>query len=390
MKNHSHQLGYIKDSVFGVMSQLSQKYSAINLSQGFPDFDCSNDLKSLVTSALNEGHNQYAPFMGRISTREAISGYYKKFYSLNFDAEKEITITNGATEAIFSTILALVNPGDEVIVFEPFYDSYYAAINLAHGKVVPVTLKAPDFKWDLEELKKKFNEKTKLVIFNNPHNPTGKMFSSEELEELAKLVIQYDSYILSDEVYEFMTYDKNQHRPFMELSQNYPELKEKVITISSMGKTFGVTGWKVGWVIASSQLSKSIRLVHQYNVFSVSTPFQVALEKVLPNLDYWVSELKKDYLQKRDYFFQVLEDLNFKPLKPQGTYFIVSPIEHLTKLNSWDFSLKLVQEFKLATIPLSAFYEESREGDHYIRFCFAKKQETLENAKMQLKHFSKS
>lgn len=370
MKDINNTVKSFKESIFATMSALAGKHQAINLGQGFPDFDGPEWIRSIASSSF-DGKNQYAPAMGVRPLRESISNYYKKFYDLDFNIDEEITVTNGATEAIFSTCLALINKGDEVIVLEPFYDSYIAAIKLAGGIPVPVTLKAPEFSIDHNELEKAFSDKTKMVFFNSPHNPTGKVFSKEEMQSLSELVLKYDTYLVSDEVYEFLTFDGLKHIPIASLNK----MKERVITISSGGKTFGLTGWKIGWVSASKEITHAIRMVHQFNTFSVCTPLQFAMAEALNQLETYIPEFQKLYSGLREVFISGIKARGFDPLKSQGTYFVLVP----TPKGSTDveYCEDLIKNKKVASIPLSPFYLKSDEGQDYIRFCFAKKEETL-------------
>lgn len=330
---------------------------------------------------MQDGHNQYAPFHGTLNLRSEVSRYYQSFYDLQYDLETEVTITVGATEAIYLVITALINPGDEVIVLEPFYDSYVASIKMAGGIPIPVTMHAPDFTIDENELKKAVSLRTKLLILNNPHNPSGKVWSREELEVVSKIVIQNDLYVLSDEVYEFLVFDGLKHIPTATL----PEMYDRTITVSSAGKTFGLTGWKIGWICANEKISRACRLVHQYVTFSVSTPMQEAVAQGLTRLTEYLPEFVSTYQQKRDYFMAQLAELGFNFQSPKGTYFMMVPIHTKTQLKDVEFAFELIKERKVATVPPSAFYLKSTEGEGYLRFCFAKKQETLLLAAQNLK-----
>jgi aspartate/methionine/tyrosine aminotransferase len=374
MKSFNSTVENFKESIFSTMTKMANEHNAINLSQGFPDFDGPSFVIDYAKNALMQGHigkNQYAPSMGILPLRENIARNYQRFYKLDYNPNTEIVITNGATEAIFCTIMGLVNPLDEVIVFEPFYDSYLATIEMARAVPVPVTLKRPDFKYDLNDLKKAITSKTKLLILNNPHNPTGKVWSKEEITEIAKLAEEYDFYILSDEVYEFLTYDVA-HSP----TATFSDLYKRTITISSTGKTFGLTGWKIGWACAPAPILKMIHSVHQFNVFCVAHPLQIAMSEALSHMDNYLPKFKQLYREKRDYLYNGLKELGFNLYHPQGTYFIVSFIQG----NDVEYCQKLIKEKKVATIPTSAFYKKSNEGDSMIRFCFAKKDETLKMA----------
>ncbi len=380
MKDTAIRVADFKDSIFGVISKLAREHNAVNLGQGFPDFDGPDWIKEVAYQKMKDGHNQYAPFMGTQSLRQEVSLYYKKFYGLGYDPEKEITITVGATEAIYLVITALINPGDEVIVLEPFYDSYVASIKMAGGIPVPVTMHAPDFTIDKKELENAISPKTKLIILNNPHNPTGKVWSREELLDVSLLVEKNDLYLLSDEVYEFLLFDGVKHIPTATLEG----MKERTVTISSAGKTFGLTGWKIGWICANEKVTKACRLVHQYVTFAVSTPMQEAVAVGLTKLPDYLPGFVDLYRSKRDFFYNELKNLGFDFKIPKGTYFMMVPIKNKTTLKDVDFALKLIQERKVATVPPSAFYLKSTEGESYLRFCFAKKEETLKEAAQNL------
>lgn len=378
MKTTSNVVGRFKESIFSTMTRLANENKAINLSQGFPDFDGPAWVRELAEKAITEGKNQYAPSMGLPALREAIAVNYSKFYGLNYNPVSEIVVTNGATEAIFASCMALLNPGDEVVILEPFYDSYLASIEMAGGKAVPVTLKAPDFKYDLQDLRAAISEKTKLLIINNPHNPTGKVFSKEEINELGTLAIKHDFYLLSDEVYEFLTFDCI-HIP----TAAYLGLKERTITISSTGKTFGLTGWKVGWAAGPADLIKLIHNVHQFTTFCVAHPLQAAMAQALTNMDEYLEEFRADYRSKRDMLVSGLRESRFNVLEPKGTYFAMALLPE--GQNDVTFCKELITAKKVATIPTSAFYIKSQEGSKMIRFCFAKTDETLKSALQNLK-----
>ena len=370
MKPLNNTVLQFKESIFSTMTKMAIDNKAINLSQGFPDFDGPKWVIDLASKAMNENKNQYAPSMGILPLREAIAHNYKRFYNFEVNPLSEVVVTNGATEAIFCTCMGILNIGDEVIVLEPFYDSYLASIQLAGAKVVPVTLKAPDFNYDLEELKSAITSKTKLLILNNPHNPTGKVFTASEIQEIGELAKKHDFYILSDEVYEFLTFGV-EHKP----TATFEDLKERTITISSTGKTFGLTGWKIGWAIGPASIIKAIHNVHQFTSFAVAQPFQWAMAEALIKMDEYLVDFKADYLRKRDLLVSGLKERGFNVSNPQGTYFTMAFLPDGE--NDVDYCKKLIVENKVAAIPTSAFYLKSDEGSRMIRFCFAKKDETL-------------
>ena len=381
MKDTALRIANFKDSIFGVISKLAREHNAVNLGQGFPDFDGPEWLKDIAYKKMQEGHNQYAPFQGTPHLRQEISHYYKKFYGLSYHPDSQITVTVGATEAIYLVITALINPGDEVVVLEPFYDSYVASIKMAGGIPVPVTMHAPDFSIDRKELEEAITPKTKLLILNNPHNPSGKVWSREELLDVAILSQKHDLYLMSDEVYEFLLFDGAKHIPTATLDGMF----ERTITVSSAGKTFGLTGWKIGWICANEKVTQACRLVHQYVTFSVSTPMQETVAEGLVKLSDYLPDFVSLYKGKRDLFYQELKSLGFDFPIPKGTYFMMVPISKKTNLRDVDYAMKLIQEKQVATVPPSAFYLKSTEGEKYLRFCFAKKEETLKQAALNLK-----
>ena len=380
MKPLNHTVTEFKESIFSTMTKLAIEHEAVNLSQGFPDFDGPKWIIDLAKDAMEQGNqlknvgkNQYAPSPGILPLREAISRNYKRFYNLDYNPVNEIVVTNGATEAIFCTCMALINPGDEVVVFEPFYDSYLASLQMVKATVVPITLKAPQFNFNIEELIAAINPKTKMVILNNPHNPTGKVFNNEEIKVIAELARKFDFYILSDEVYEFLTFEST-HTP----TASYEDLKSRTITISSTGKTFGLTGWKIGWACGPSEIIKAIHNVHQFTTFCVAHPLQIAMAGALNNMDEYLIDFKKTYKLKRDLLVSGLKNSGFNILTPAGTYFAMAILKDGE--NDIDFCQKLIREKKVAVIPTSAFYIKSDEGSRMIRFCFAKTNETLNKA----------
>lgn len=376
MKNTAQRIAHFKDSIFGVMSKLARDHQAVNLGQGFPDFDGPEWLKKIAQDKIQQGHGQYAPFMGAPSLRQSVSDYYQRFYKLSYHPDSEITITVGATEALFTTITACVDPGDEVIVLEPFYDSYVASIEMAGGKAVPVTMHAPNFSVKESELEAVASSKTKMIIVNNPHNPSGKVWEKSELEMISRFAVKHDLLVISDEVYEFLLFDGAKHYPLA----LFPGMYERTFTISSAGKTFGLTGWKTGWICAPGTLSNAARLVHQYVTFSVATPLQEAVAVGLKQLESYLPVFQKTYVEKRDFFYAGLKKLGFEFSIPRGTYFMMVPIRSKTQLTDVEYAMELVKTYQVATVPPSAFYLKSKEGHEYLRFCFAKKEETLKAA----------
>jgi N-succinyldiaminopimelate aminotransferase len=380
MKPFNHAVTNFKESIFSTMTKLAITHEAINLSQGFPDFEGPKWIIDLAKNAMDQGHlngnvgkNQYAPSFGILPLREAIANNYKRFYGVEFNPLIEIVVTNGATEAIFCTCMALLNPGDEVVVFEPFYDSYLASLQMVGAVIKPVTLSAPDFSYDKNELLSAIGPKTKMLILNNPHNPTGKIFSLTEIKMIAELARKFDFLILSDEVYEFLTFDES-HIP----TASFEDLALRTITISSTGKTFGLTGWKIGWAAGPADIIKAIHNVHQFTTFCVAHPLQVAMAEALNKMDEYLVDFKKQYRNKRDLLVTGLKAAGFNVLNPAGTYFAMAILKDGE--NDIEFCQKLILEKKVAVIPTSAFYMKSIEGSSMIRFCFAKTDETLKAA----------
>ncbi len=371
------------------MTVLAKKYNAINLSQGFPDFEGPAFIREALKEAVGiKALGQYAPMPGIPLLLENLERHFASQYQLSYDKLTSLTITNGATEAIMVASLALLEPGDEVILFEPFYDSYPVAAELAGAKVKVVTLHGDDFRWNDDELRQAFSPKTKLIYFNNPHNPTGRVFNKDELLQLSELVKEYDCYILSDEVYEFLTFDDNQHIPIATL----PEMQERTLTIGSAGKTFGHTGLKVGWLASSPEISHACRMVHQFNVFSVNPMAQYAVAKGLEQMGSYSKEFKKLYTHKRDLMHHVLLESGLTPCQTEGTYFTLVPIPKSFLEQDYDdisFCRYLIEKHHTATIPPSAFYRKSDEGKRYLRFCFAKSEELLKEAGSNLQNLLK-
>ena len=381
MKTLNKVLGNFKETIFTTMSRKALKHQAINLSQGFPDFPPAEWINQLQKkySHLPE-YQQYAAGNGISDLRKTLSHVYAEQYDLNYHPDREITVTSGATEALFCSIMAICNTGDEVIVFEPYYDSYKASIQYAGAKPVTITLKAPEFNFEIDELRNAINEKTKAIILNSPHNPTGKIFSEQELKKISQICQEKDLYLISDEVYEYLTFDGIKHTPIAQLKG----MQERTITISSAGKTFGATGWKVGWACTSETLTHAIRMVHQFTTFSVHHASQKIVSDALSNLNSYIPEFQKEYQAKRDYFLKQLQGLGYDCFKPQGTYFIMANIENKTQLKDIGYSLELIETRQVATIPPSVFYDKANDGEKYLRFCFAKKMETLEAAAKNL------
>ena len=361
-------------TIFSVMSALANEHGAINLSQGFPDFPVDPELNELVYKAAKDGHNQYALMTGVRSLREGISNMIRDIYSKPVDPDTEITVTSGATEALFAAISVVVHPGDEVIMFDPSYDSYEPAVLLNQGIPVRISLTFPDYRIDWNKVYDVLNPKTRLIIINSPNNPSGSVISGEDIRMLKNIVSNNDVYILSDEVYEHIIFDGKKHHSIL-LDD---ELFERSFVVSSFGKTFHITGWKVGYCTAPENLTAEFRKIHQFLTFSTSTPFQFALAEYVKNIGR-IKELKTFYQAKRDRFLSLISGTEFVPLRCEGTYFQTLDYSAISDESDFDFAMRLTKEKKVAAIPVSAFYKDKTDNK-VLRFCFAKEDETLERA----------
>jgi len=361
-------------SIFAVMSGLANEAGAINLAQGFPDFAPSSRLMELVNEAMHAGHNQYAPMPGLMALREQLADKIASLYGALYNPATEITITAGATQAIYTAISALVSPGDEVIVIEPAYDSYVPAIKLNGGVPVYVQLKGPDFAADWDEIESKLSDRTRLFIFNTPHNPTGTVWTTADLFRLEELADRYDFIVLSDEVYEHLVFDGMTH----ESIAKYPELKKRAMACYSFGKVFHNTGWKTGYCIGPENLMTEFRKVHQFLVFSCNTPIQHALNTFIKNPEEYLS-LNTFFQQKRDVLIDSLQDSKFNYSPAAGTYFQLLNYDTLSDEPDRAFAERITREHKVATIPISAFYHDGFDG-HYVRLCFAKSEAVIREA----------
>ena len=370
-------------TIFSEMTRLAQEHGAVNLSQGFPDFEGPPEIIDEVVHALRSGHNQYARSQGHPLLVEILAEYTEKYLGLEYDSQNEIVITSGATEAIASSLMGLLNPGDEVLLFEPYYDSYPAAIMMAGGIPKYSTLKYPNFEVDFDDLESLITNKTRVIIINTPHNPTGKVYSRAELEGIAKLCIKHDLLVISDEVYEHLTYDDHSHLSIA----NIDSMKERTLRISSAGKTFSFTGWKIGWAMGPNSFIRAIQAAHQFVTFSTSTPIQVGLANALRNLDpEYFTNLKKLYESRRNFLCDVLTEAGLNPGKPQGTYFVLANFENVFEGNDREFAKHLIQNIGVAAIPPSAFYARNPDsGSKLVRFAFCKEQSTLDTAAERLK-----
>jgi methionine aminotransferase len=368
------RLPTVGTTIFTVMSALAAEKGAVNLGQGFPDFACDPRIVDAVANAMRDGHNQYPPMAGVLPLRQAISDKIANLYGRRYDANSEITVTAGATQALLTAILCTVHAGDEVIVIEPTYDSYLPSIELAGGKPVFVTLDAPDYAIPFDKLAAAITPKTRLIMINTPHNPTGTVWRGEDMRKLEEIVRGTNVLILSDEVYEHMVYDGAPH----ESVARYPELAQRSFVVSSFGKTYHVTGWKVGYVAAPAALTAEFRKVHQFNVFTVNTPMQIGLADYMKDPAPYL-DLPAFYQRKRDLFRAGLAKSRFRLLPCTGTYFQCVDYSAISDLPEAEFAQWLTGEIGVAAIPVSAFYHEAHESG-VVRFCFAKQESTLATA----------
>ena len=361
-------------SIFTVMSSLAAEYGAVNLGQGFPDYPMSPQLVDLVSRAMKDGHNQYAHMHGLMVLREVLAEKIESLYGQAVDPGAQITITPGGTYAIYTALTAILRPGDEVIVFEPAYDSYIPNIIVNGAIPVLIGLQFPDYRIDWAELRRRITPRTRLIMLNSPHNPTGAVLSPEDLRELQDLVRGTDIFILSDEVYEHLIFDGIPHQSVL----RYPELMDRSFACFSFGKVYHCTGWKLGYCVSSPRLMNEFRKVHQFNCFSCHTPSQVGLSSFLADRESYLS-LGAFMQGKRDYFRNLMAQTRFSPLESHGSYFQLYRYHRISEEEDKELCMRITREFGVASIPVSAFYQSGKD-DKVIRFCFAKKEETLEKA----------
>lgn len=361
-------------SIFAIMSKMANDYKAVNLSQGFPDFPVAEDLINLVTEGMKKGLNQYAPMLGLPALRESISQKIESIYSTKIDPETEITITAGGTQALFAAITAIVHEGDEVIMFDPAYDSYDPTIKLNKGIPIHLELKPPLFGIDWDEVENSITSKTKLIIINTPHNPTGAVLDEKDLQKLEQLLTNNNIYVISDEVYEHIIFDGKKHQSILK----YPNIYARGVAIFSFGKTFHATGWKTGYMVAPEEITKELRKMHQFNVFCTNTPVQYGIAEYMKNENNYLP-LPSFYQERRDRFSELLASSRFDAHPCYGTYFQLFSYDKISDRTDTEMAEWMTKEHGIATIPTSVFYEN---GDHvnYLRMCFAKSDETLEQA----------
>lgn len=366
-------------SIFSVMSRLADEHGAINLSQGFPDFDCAPELVEAVASCMRQGHNQYAPMLGIFALRQVLSRKIELLYGRRYDPATEITVTSGATEGLFSTLTALVRPGDEVLLLQPAYDSYVPAVQLSGGTPVFVTLRGPDYHVDWDEVRRAVTARTRVIMVNSPHNPTGMVFDRDDMRQLAGVLEHTDAFVVADEVYEHIIFDGRRH----ESVARYPEIADRAVVISSFGKTFHSTGWKVGYCVAPAVLSAEVARVHQFVTYAVNGAIQRAYAELVSR-DPTSAAVAPFYEAKRNMFLRLIADSRFRPLPCRGTYFQMVDYSAITSERDADFALRLIQEHGVAAIPVSPFMSGEDPGP-VLRFCFAKRDETLERAADRLR-----
>ncbi|MEZ6210161.1 MAG: methionine aminotransferase [Phycisphaerales bacterium] len=376
----SSRLSSFGTTIFAEMSRLAIVHGAVNLGQGFPDFDGPDWLKDAASRALRDHPNQYAPTGGLPALTTAIADRWALRTGMHPDPATEVTVTCGCTEGIAAAMIGLLNPGDEVVVFEPYYDSYRACIAMADGVPRYVPLRAPGFVFDPDEFRAAFSGRTRAVLINTPHNPTGRVLTREELSLIAELCIEHDCIAIADEVYEELVFDGREHVSIATL----PGMADRTITLSSLGKTFSVTGWKIGWAVASPELTRAVRAAHQFLTFAIATPLQHAAAAALRAPDSYFTELRVQYTQKRDLLCDALAGLGFGLTRPEGTYFVLADHTSFGFERDTDFCKHLIEKVGVAAIPPSFFYEQRDLGAPLVRFAFCKRDETLRDAILRL------
>ncbi len=380
MRIGSERIAGFKESVIREMTRLAVEHGAVNLAQGFPDFAASREIKAAAQDAIARDINQYAITWGSKPLRTAISDYYKRFYQLDIDPEREITVCCGSTEGMIAALLALLNPGDEVVVFEPFYENYWPDSQLSGAVCRYVSLRAPDWTFDRDELRAAFTGRTRAVIVNTPNNPTGKVFSAEEMTFIAGLCDEFDCFLITDEIYEHIVFDDARHTPAITL----PGARARCVLINSLSKTFSVTGWRVGWVIASPEATAAIRKVHDFLTVGAPSPLQQAGVTALRSPDEYFAELRRNYQGKRDRLLAILQKAGFRCFVPKGAYYVLCDTGAFPFSTDVAFCKHLVEVTGVAAVPGSSFFADSRDGARLLRFCFAKKRETLDAAAKRL------
>jgi aspartate/methionine/tyrosine aminotransferase len=371
----------VNESVIREMTRLAMEHKAVNLAQGFPDFPAPEILKNAAREAITADINQYAITWGAKPFRDAISAKYRRTYGLDIDPEREITVCCGSTEGMMASLLAVTNPGDELVIFEPYYENYGPDSLLCGATRKFVQLHAPDWTFDPDELRRAFSPRTKAIIINTPNNPTGCVFDRKSLELIAELCQEFDALAITDEIYEHILYDGAEHVPMMQI----PGMRDRTITINSMSKTYAVTGWRVGWVLASPDLSHSIRKVHDFLTVGAAAPLQQAGALALALPDEYYTSMAQDYAGRRDTMLEVLEGAGFRCYRPRGAYYVMTDIGEFGYPDDTQFVHHLIQNVGVAAVPGSSFFENSKNGHKMVRFCFCKKYETLKEAQERLR-----
>jgi methionine aminotransferase len=367
-------------TIFSVMSRMAEEHGAINLGQGFPDFNCAPELVDAVARCMRDGYNQYAPMLGVYALREALARKIELLYGRRYDPATEICVTSGATEGLFSTLTALVRPGDEVILFQPAYDSYTPAVQLSGGTPVYVTLRPPDYQVDWDEVRRALTSRTRAIVVNSPHNPTGMILTRDDVRELARILQSTDAFVVSDEVYEHLVYDGAPH----ESMARHADIAERAVVISSFGKTYHTTGWKIGYCAAPPPLAMAVAGVHQWVTYAVNTPIQRAYADIVTR-DPRCETVTNFYQAKRDLFLRLIAGSRFRPLPCRGTFFQMVDYSAITDEPDAAFAVRLVKEHGVASIPISPFLYRGADPGPVLRFCFAKRDETLEAAAERLR-----
>lgn len=372
----SHRTSAFTESVIREMTRWANRVGAVSLAQGFPDFPAPEFVKQAAVDAIHAEYNQYSVTWGAKPLRDAIARKYSRWYGLDYDPEREITVCCGATEGMIASLLAVTNPEDEIVVFEPFYENYRPDALLCEARTKLVTLHAPDWTFDPQELRRAFSSRTKAIILNSPNNPTGRVFTRAELDVIAQLAQEFDTLVITDEIYEHILYDGAAHQPMAAL----PGMRERTILVNSMSKTWSVTGWRVGWILAPPELTDVIRKVHDFLTVGAAHPLQMAGALALDMPDTYYNGLGEEYRERRDLLLPMLERAGFRTFRPQGAYYILCDISGFGFANDIEFAKHMILNAGVAAVPGSSFFSSPERGDQIVRFCFCKKEETLREA----------